>query len=93
MRFCSVGRRHALLSRFANGFLFNPGLVLSWNRTREYRLHEFAFATAREGKGSKGIAALARVHTWFILLSDGSITLARIKRGNTVTTGQRWPRY
>lgn len=56
----------ALVSR-DNGF--------SWDLSRELRLHEFDFATAKEG-AHEGIGALACGHTCSTLLKDGSILTA-----------------
>ena len=49
---------------------------LTWDISRECRLHEFDFATSREGTHAEGIANLACGHTCSALLSDGSILTA-----------------
>jgi hypothetical protein len=49
---------------------------LTWDLTREYRLHEFDFATSHEGSAHEGIGALACGHTCSTLLGDGSILTA-----------------
>lgn len=59
-------RSGALVSR-DNGF--------TWDLSRELRLHEFDFATAKEG-AHEGIGALACGHTCSTLLKDGSILTA-----------------
>jgi hypothetical protein len=48
---------------------------LTWDLTREYLLHEFDFATPKEG-AHEGISALACGHTCSTLLKDGSILTA-----------------
>ncbi len=58
------------------GALVSRDNGLTWNLTREYRLHEFDFATAAEGSKGQGIAASACGHTCSTLLGDGSILTA-----------------
>jgi len=48
---------------------------LTWDVFREYRLHEFDFATSQEGP-HEGISALACGHTCSTLLDDGRILTA-----------------
>lgn len=48
----------------------------TWDLSRECRLHEFDFATSREGTHAEGIGILACGHTCSTLLRDGSILTA-----------------
>ena len=58
------------------GALVSRDHGLTWDLTREYRLHEFDFATSMEGSSHEGISTLACGHTCSTLLSDGSILTA-----------------
>jgi hypothetical protein len=58
------------------GALVSRDNGLTWDLTRECRLHEFDFATSREGSAHEGISTLACGHTCSTLLSDGSILTA-----------------
>jgi hypothetical protein len=57
------------------GALVSRDNGLTWDLTREYRLHEFDFATAKEG-AHEGISALACGHTCSTLLKEGRIVTA-----------------